>query len=63
MEDENKVLPCSFCGSKDIVTDHMTQAHPIKSYDVYCAHCGCGTMSFSKPEKAVKSWNSRVKDN
>lgn len=60
MKDTNKVLPCPFCGNKDIVTDHMTQTYPAKLYDVYCARCGCGTMSFNEKEHAIRNWNRRI---
>ena len=59
MEDINKVLPCPFCGSKNIATNHLIQTNPINLYAVYCATCGCGTMGFDEKDKALRLWNTR----
>lgn len=48
---------CPCCGEKAEFTEPYQNI-----YVVQCPNCGMGTAIFSSPEKAVKAWNRRCKD-
>ncbi len=50
-----KLKPCPFCGSKEIVVIENGG-----TYDVHCRNCGCGSPYRYKKEDVIKAWNRRV---
>ena len=61
---KNKILPCSYCGNKDIkiCIDRAIFKTEKTDYTFYCAcstkNCDCSANA-STPLKAVKLWNEQ----
>jgi len=58
----NELLPCPFCGSKDIqLWDDVDKlgVEPTIHY-LECQDCPSTSMSFLNYEKMIKHWNTRT---
>jgi Lar family restriction alleviation protein len=53
-----ELLPCPFCGSKDVIIEVSIDTTGIY---VECLDCGNRTAQWLKEETAMKKWNSRNK--
>jgi hypothetical protein len=58
---DNTLLPCPFCGNKDVRIDKFSD----EDYSVICTDFGCHAYlceggGFSKEIYAIKAWNRRV---
>lgn len=53
----NELKPCPFCGSSDLLIEHMegTILHP--AHRVYCDNCGAS--SCYTDTDCIKAWNMR----
>lgn len=65
----NKILPCPFCGSTDLVTSTSTEDREGTPACVMCESCGaCGPSDYFKNKVDTKDlyivaksgWNDRV---
>lgn len=53
MNDEG-LLECPFCGDSGSFIEKIGV-----DYSVACNKCGCCTIEWTKPESAIKAWNTR----
>lgn len=61
-EEDRKLKPCPFCGSKVIIEEHPEWGW--FKYEVKCTNtdCGCAlTNAYYSIEAATKDWNKRAK--
>lgn len=56
-KNENKLLPCPFCGGK--ATEHEIVGGAGDDFYVCCGRCGTKTMNYARKEKAIEAWNRR----
>ena len=58
------LMPCPFCGSEAVLTQHTTERIGVIVYRHYaiCSNmrCGCSLVFSFTPQEAVKAWNRRV---
>jgi Lar family restriction alleviation protein len=56
-----KILPCPFCGGKDIRFDcHKAYTSPTgKIWSMCCYNCGAQFPNRYKKELLLKAWNTR----
>ena len=52
MSEEIKLLPCPFCGSKEVALFGLDSIH--------CCKCGMGQHFCDSREKATRLWNTRT---
>ena len=63
-----KLKPCPFCGSKNVVSSNEHSYDAIYNYYVECKECGAkgGLAIYScdkcGPEEAIRAWNRRAKE-
>lgn len=61
----DKLLPCPFCGGEAFVDTHKfwdveAKDFTVKTYGVRCYECQAGTMQYFRTEEdAIKQWNTR----
>lgn len=63
-----EILPCPFCGHKDIIIDEQESDFIYKDgtpmrgtfYYAECKYCGCSIGPAPSKEMLVNHWNSRV---
>ena len=62
--DEEKLLPCPFCGSEDDVKVFSRISSGYKLYGIRCENRYClvnaETVTFKTKDKAIEAWNRRV---
>ena len=60
--DEEKLLPCPFCGGKAkmiLRDDPVIKTFDYEYRSVMCDVCGCTTAVCEDEELAIKYWNKR----
>ena len=57
MNDDEKLLPCPFCGSKNV---GIMPYESDTECEAYCRDCGCRTARGSWIGAVVKVWNRRT---
>jgi hypothetical protein len=70
MEQESRIKPCPFCGSKAKLVQHEEEycRHVELRYDVSCTNKNCylyggAEWYFYTPEEAINKWNERKNEN
>ena len=58
MSDQDKLLPCPFCGGDGWVID----VPDTKRFRPQCSKCGAGFGEFKRKNDAIAAWNAREKD-
>jgi Lar family restriction alleviation protein len=58
-EDKDKLLPCPFCGSKNLVFTNGTYV-ARHAHSVRCKDCGAKNGFYTKRENAITGWNRRA---
>lgn len=58
VREEIKLLPCPFCGSKDVVADHDQANY----WYVCCRKCLARSLPRYKKDDGIKGWNTRALD-
>lgn len=62
--DEEKLLPCPFCGSEDDVKVFSRISSGYKLYGIRCENKNClvntETVMFTTRDRAIATWNRRV---
>ncbi len=61
---KNKLKPCPFCGSKNIIIDSIPLRPPMIHYWAECADCNAGYRNNPRyrKEDAIKVWNDARKE-
>lgn len=62
---EQHIEPCPFCGSKPDVVESSLLGRWLIDYTADCSNELClvrpHTISYQKPDSAIKAWNTRKK--
>ena len=62
--DENKILPCPFCGGHAVLIKTYCKDTKYIGYHIFHGNCSLAgalrTSSFNTPEEAIKMWNKRM---
>lgn len=60
-EEENKFLPCPFCGCKEVeFMERDNERSPLTSYTLCCKGCCCTLDAVATKEWLRDVWNDRV---
>lgn len=62
MKLNNDLLPCPFCGSRNVGIVAISHDHNINfhSLSVECANCEIMNSSFFNAQEAADAWNKRA---
>ena len=53
-----KLKPCPFCGSKNLIFGHSYHERDNEYYYIECAKCGATTINNCYREYSIYNWNS-----
>jgi Lar family restriction alleviation protein len=56
---DQKLLPCPFCGSKDVIGETLKQGKIWFSF-VGCNNCRCAGPNCDDEKQAIIDWNKRL---
>ena len=56
---KTKLLPCPFCGSKDILMRKVSVISQLYGWQIECNECFNGTVRCASEKIAVERWNTR----